>query len=330
MPRLSNGQWDKIEDLWHNSPEVSITRIAKRFGVMAQTVSNHAQNADWRYPRKAVGVRTERVVPVKPLTEVVTDDPPPATVTESYEAPPVHEFGSQTSSELAVAEGDLQAMYDEEKARRIAAEVRTRALEVQVSQWKPYAEVDVYDTLEDVIEMVGKGRLIELAAQSMAAINNVRRAQHFPDFILSDEEQEVKVVEIAQRFLDKKYLAEDENPHRTRVIKMVTKAGNVVQVVAENQVNNMAGSRSDWYAVYTAKGHKIAINSRTKATFCGSLNCNRDSKLDDRGKPMWQSYCSEGHMRWCEENKKNAATALSLISSGQPDVLEQSRNLTSA
>ena len=309
MPRLTKALWAEVREDWHEDV-LKNREICEKYDISEATLRSHAKGHDWRFPRNRQVVPGQRAgyqrdygsdTTTGSLIEVTEIEA--ASVSPTFEPPAPHDFGTPTDHDKAMSTGDLAALLEEERTRRIAAEARALVLEKESADLRPWVEVDMYETVEDVIRILGTGRIKDLVAGEFASINRQRTLDGYERYTLTDAEMDERMGTIAKEILDERYKFEDENPHRSRVLKMVHPNGNLVQIPAEDQINNMRGSRSDWYTIYTDRGFKVLVDRKSGATVCGSLNCWRPAVKDERGNYIQLGYCSEGHRRWVEGNK---------------------------
>lgn len=196
------------------------------------------------------------------------------------EAPEVDEAAA-LRDELAAAHARAAALEAElaEQARQIEAARPT----VDVSKW-------LWESHEDVIEFYGMDKLREIVDQRIATENKKRTRQGFDRLSYTPEErQEMVGAVVAELLADRLASGPPEEGPLMRTLKMVSPAGELVQIPYEEQVNNIAGSLADGRVRYETKGYK-----RTRPALCPAKDCFRPAAVED-GKFLYFGYCSENH-----------------------------------
>ena len=174
-------------------------------------------------------------------------------------------------------------------------EAANKALEAKVVDLRDSADVELYDTEEQVLEVVGVHNIREMALGRFG-MENLKRAKagkpplnlatDAPDY-LEDQIQRIAAELVRER------TSHINSLHRLRCVKMVHSDGTLYQLPMEEQINNMAGEELAPMAKARAKGHKIA-----NPYMCQVWNCWLRSPRNEDQSFVYEGYCSEAHQAW--------------------------------
>lgn len=174
------------------------------------------------------------------------------------------------------------------------ATVRAEKAEELAEAHSPTRDIGgfIMTSIEDVEHRFDKQNIRDLAEAELAEINRARLKNGYMPINYSDEEWAVAIEKVkSDLLLDReKYAPPAEGP-LMRTLKMVTPAGNLVQIPYEPQINNQAGSLEDGIAIYRNKGFKLP-----KPMLCPSQDCYEYSAVNDNdGNYTFKAYCTKDH-----------------------------------
>lgn len=213
--------------------------------------------------------------------------------------------------------GQVHEHLDQTEADRNKLAAKVAELEEQVSHYRPFVEVALAQSLEDVIEQVGAAHIREIAEIQLGEEDTERiKAGWRPRWDESTERYEEAVQErmrtIAAEFIARqsKWTAgvEKGGHAQLRTVKMVNprrncdicekkacyEHGTQVQIPVELQINNGAASLADPIERYKRKGFKLLAPMRCKLVDCWL------PQAIEFGTPIHSGYCSELHRRHIE------------------------------
>lgn len=181
------------------------------------------------------------------------------------------------------------------------------AKEKEIEQLRPTTTVAhrLFKTTKEVQEYFGEKQLKDMLKTRIAAENKKLNRQGFDRLQYSAEEQAELLEVILQEFVDARLDGPPAEGWLTRTLKMVKpNGGDLVQVIYEGQVNNVAGSLADGLLVYEKKGYK-----RTDPFLCPAQNCWEEAAVvtsgRNRGKWEHSGYCSADHFERTEMGRQS-------------------------
>ena len=263
MPRLSNQKWANARKAWETQG-TSVKALAEKYGVSVTTVQKHKQVEGWSrdgQPDPRGGGFAEAAQAGFAPEQRVTIEP--------------------SSTELKLRE-QVKVLED-----------KLVAAEEEVQEHRPYVDLPVYETVEQVVELFGQEFLENTAG---IKLNAKRIAQGFVsiDFKPGDERLQKAVEEEAQDIVDAQTKYGDSSNQRTVKLALRDRrfpsGYRTVAWAVEPQISNEAGQPGASLWKMRDKGFKLIEPYR-----CQRQNCWAPAARDGQRNLLHNGYCGALH-----------------------------------
>ena len=274
----------------------TFAQIARNFGISTATVKRYAEIGEWLRPDERAVKNAEAPPGAAAEAAMLDDDVPdlPVQTVVKSEGPTDPDLLPEPP---ALDEANLREALAE--IERLEAE--NAELQARVDEMKSTADVELYETPEQVVEILGEDLLRETAKMKLRLQNRRDALRGLASPINFDDPAFESMVE-NQVHLEVQQAISQRTSHISplkvlRVVKMVRPTPgpdgrrSIVQIPMEEQINNMKGEQSAPMAKARAKGFQLA-----EPYLCQRLDCWLPVPRDPVSKKLANDgYCSMEH-----------------------------------